>query len=100
MRGSSGLVLGAVIFLLGLFGLVQHLFPGLDLSVVFDFWYVAFLAFGGWLFYRAFKDRQSQDEEPMGWTAVPEREPVAEDTMPAESEEPAASGDASSTEAA
>ena len=101
VRGSSGLVLGAVIFLLGLFGLVQHLFPGLDLSVVFDFWYVAFLAFGGWLFYRAFKDRRSQDEVPMSWTAVPEREPGAEDAVPARpEEEPAASGDASSTEAA
>ena len=98
VRGSGGLVLGAVIFLLGLFGLVHHLFPGLDLSVLFEFWYLPFLAFGAWLFYQAWKDRRSRDQEPTSWTAVP---PRAEDAVPAGSEEePAESGDASSTEAA
>ena len=77
MRGSGGLVLGGVVFLLGLFGLVQHLFPAIDLSVLFEVWYVPFLAFGGWLFYRAWVERRNRSEEPSGWE--PTSEAVLED---------------------
>ncbi len=62
-RGSGNLVLGVVIFVLGLFGLIQHIDPRIDLSVLFDFWYLPFLFFGGWLFYRALVERRQNQEE-------------------------------------
>ena len=62
-QGSGGLVLGGTIFLLGIFGLARHLFPELDLSAIFEYWYVAFLAFGGWLIYSTLRERNAAREE-------------------------------------
>jgi hypothetical protein len=64
-RDTGALALGVAVFLLGFYGLLRHLFPRLDLSVVLDYWYLLFLAFGAWLIFQAVRDRrESATEEP------------------------------------
>lgn len=80
VRGSGGLALGAVIFLLGFFGLVHHLFPRIDFSVLFELWYIPFLLFGGWLLFQALQERRGRGAERSWEEAPPELEgPPAEE---------------------
>ncbi len=62
-QSSGGLILGVSIFLLGLYGLLRHINPRIDLSILFDFWYLPVLGFGGWLTYTAIRDRRGGDDE-------------------------------------
>jgi len=68
-RDTGALALGIAVFLLGFYGLLRHLFPRLDLSVVLDYWYLLFLAFGAWLIFQAIRDRrESATEDPASMT--------------------------------
>lgn len=51
-RPPGGLMLGVVILLIGVYGLLEHFFD-LDLSIILDYWYLAFIAFGIWLILQA-----------------------------------------------
>lgn len=56
-QGSGGMMLGVALALVGLYGLLDSLF-GIDLSALLDYWYVIFLAFGGWLIYQSIQNRK------------------------------------------
>ncbi len=51
-RPPGGLMLGVVILLIGVYGLLEQFFD-LDLTVILDYWYLAFIAFGIWLILQA-----------------------------------------------
>lgn len=85
---SGSLVLGGAIFLLGFYGLLKHLLPWLDLSFVFDFWYLPFMAFGGWLIHRALQERRPPRDDFESYEPLPPApvfEPLPE--APAEDDE-------------
>ena len=50
-QAPGGLVLGLAVFLVGFYGLLSQFFD-LDLSILVDYWYFGFMAFGGWLVFR------------------------------------------------
>jgi hypothetical protein len=51
-RPPGGLMLGIVILLIGVYGLLEHFFD-IDLSILLDYWYFAFIAFGAWMILQA-----------------------------------------------
>lgn len=56
-QGSGGMMLGVALALVGLYGLLDSLF-GIDLSLLLDYWYIVFLALGGWLIYQSLQSRR------------------------------------------
>ncbi len=60
-QAPGGLVLGLAVFLVGFYGLLSQFFD-LDLSILVDYWYFGFMAFGGWLVFRALGDRKMGSE--------------------------------------
>ena len=60
-QAPGGLVLGLAVFLVGFYGLLSQFFD-LDLSILVDYWYFGFMAFGGWLVFRALGDRKQTSE--------------------------------------
>lgn len=57
----GGLVLGAAVFLVGFYGLLSQFFE-IDLSILVDYWYLGFMAFGAWLVIRAVGEKKPQED--------------------------------------
>lgn len=51
-RAPGGMMLGVAILLIGIYGLLEHFF-NLDLTLLLDYWHVAFIGFGIWLIVQA-----------------------------------------------
>ncbi len=58
--GSGGLVAGVVIFALGLYGFLHQHFE-IDLTLLADYWYVLFMAFGAVLIVRTVLERKKAE---------------------------------------
>ena len=58
--GSGGLVAGIAVFLLGLYGLLKDRFD-IDLSLLVDYWYVLFMAFGAFLIVQAVRQQRNAE---------------------------------------
>ena len=54
---GGGLAIGVAVFLIGLYGLLSQFFD-FDLSLLFDYWYLFLMAFGGWMIWKGIQDRQ------------------------------------------
>ena len=66
--GSGGMVAGVVVFVLGLYGFLRETFH-IDLSLLADYWYVLFMAFGAFLIFRSWSER-NQAEASGGLGAI------------------------------
>ena len=81
-QSSSGgsLALGVAVFLVGLYGLLRE-WIDFDFTILLDYWYLGFLAFGGWSIYRAVKASKEEPEVDFASSTaltVPPAEPVEE----------------------
>lgn len=61
-KAPGGMALGVVVLLIGVYGALERIFD-FDLSLILEFWYVAFIAFGAWLIYQA-RLAKSQNAQP------------------------------------
>lgn len=77
-QAPGGLVLGLAVFLVGFYGLLSQFFD-LDLSILIDYWYLGFMAFGGWLVARALGDKKQGSESEL---ELPEATEIAEEVEP------------------
>jgi len=57
-RGRSGLTFGITLFVVGLYGLLRRYFD-IDLSLLFEHWYLVIMAVGGWLIWQAIAAKSS-----------------------------------------
>lgn len=62
-KAPGGMALGVVVLLIGVYGALERIFD-FDLSLVLEFWYVAFIAFGAWLIYQA-RQAKVQEVQPV-----------------------------------
>lgn len=60
--GSGGMVAGIAVFLLGFYGLLREHFH-IDLTLLVDYWYVLFMAFGGFLVAQTVLERRKESED-------------------------------------
>lgn len=58
-RAPGGMMLGVVVLGIGLYGLLQQLFD-FDLTLLLDYWHVAFIGFGIWLIIQARQAKASE----------------------------------------
>jgi hypothetical protein len=81
-QSSSGgsLALGVAVFLVGLYGLLREVLD-FDFTILLDYWYLGFLAFGAWSIYRALRAEKDKSEAPA------EDLPTALTTPPSDPEE-------------
>ncbi len=70
--GSGGLVAGVAVFLIGFYGLLRETLD-IDLSILADYWYVLFMAFGAFLIARTVIDKKRLEEDA-GADEAPELE--------------------------
>ena len=63
--GSGGMVAGVVVFVLGFYGFLRETFH-IDLSLLADYWYVLFMAFGAFLIFRSWSERNKSAEASGG----------------------------------
>lgn len=54
---SGGLAVGVALFLIGLYGFLTEAME-LDVSVIFDYWYVILMGIGGWLSYHGYQSKK------------------------------------------
>ncbi len=59
--GSGGMVAGIAVFLLGLYGLLRERFD-IDLSLLVEYWYLLFMAFGAFLIAQTVMLRRKEEE--------------------------------------
>ena len=59
--GSGGLVGGVAVFLVGLYGFLRDRFD-IDLSILVDYWYVFFMAFGAFLIAQTVMQKRRAEE--------------------------------------
>ncbi len=60
--GSGGLVAGVVVFALGFYGFLREHFE-IDLTLLADYWYVLFMAFGAFLIARTVLEKKRAEAE-------------------------------------
>lgn len=58
---DGGLAIGVALFLIGLYGLLTQAMD-IDLSVIFDYWYLILMGFGGWMIFHGYQNRKQNDE--------------------------------------
>ena len=54
---DGGLAIGAALFFIGLYGFLTQALE-IDMSILFDYWYVILMGFGAWMIYRGYQTRQ------------------------------------------
>lgn len=58
--GQGGLLVGAILFLIGAFALVDRYWGPIDLDWLVDLWPVVLMAIGAWLIFDTVRDRQKR----------------------------------------
>ena len=59
---SGGLMLGVAVFLIGLYGFLREVLD-IDFSAILEYWFLGFMAFGGWLIYQGLKKANGTDPD-------------------------------------
>jgi hypothetical protein len=57
---GGSLALGIAVFLVGLYGLLREVID-FDFTILLEYWYVGFLAFGAWSIYRAYSEKEAPE---------------------------------------
>ncbi len=68
IKAGGGLAVGVALFLIGLYGFLTQTLD-LDLTIIFDYWYVILMGFGGWLIFHGLQNRKkSSAVSDAGWS--------------------------------
>lgn len=62
-QGQGGVMVGAIMFLIGAFALADMLFGPIDLDWLIDLWPVFLMAIGGWLIFDTLRDKKKKEAE-------------------------------------
>ncbi len=66
MKAGGGLAVGVALFLIGLYGFLTQALD-FDLTIIFDYWYLILMGFGGWLIFHGLQSRKKSTTEA-GWS--------------------------------
>ena len=66
MKAGGGLAVGVALFLIGLYGFLTQALD-FDLTIIFDYWYLILMGFGGWLIFHGLQSRK-KETAGAGWS--------------------------------